>query len=159
LSFLEYVQERLPSLGHRNWILIADAAYPEQCAPGIETIVTNADIVGVTQDVMGLLQQSSHVRPKPILDQELLFLPELELPDLVETRAGIIHALKPHQPEFIDHEQILTMVADAAKTYRILVIKTPCTIPYTSVFLRLECGYWTAEQEQNLRDRIALCQE
>ena len=159
MSCIEFIQERLPALGHRNWILIADAAYPEQCAPGIETFVTDADIVTVTQDVMGLLQASSHVRPEPILDQELLFLPDIELPTLVDTRAGIIQAIKPCQPEFIDHEQILKMLSESAKTYRILVIKTPCTIPYTSVFLRLECGYWTAEQEQNLRDRIALCQE
>ena len=83
----------------------------------------------------------------------------MELPDLVEVRGPLLGILKGAEPKFISHEQILTMVAEAAKTYRILVIKTPCTIPYTSVFLRLECGYWTAEQEQNLRDRIELCQE
>lgn len=30
---------RLPELGHRNWIVIADSAYPSQVAPGIETII------------------------------------------------------------------------------------------------------------------------
>ena len=159
MNYLEVVRDRLPAFGHRNWILVADAAYPEQCAPGIETIVSDQDHVTVVRDVMDVLNEASHVRPDAILDQELLFLPEMELPDLVEVRGPLLGILKGAEPKFISHEQILTMVAEAAKTYRILVIKTPCTIPYTSVFLRLECGYWTAEQEQNLRDRIELCQE
>jgi hypothetical protein len=29
------------------------------------------------------------------------------------------------------------------------------TIPYTSVFLRLDCGYWTDEQEKKLRAKMA----
>src|SRR5665213_988847 len=31
------LDERLPLYGHRNWIVIADSAYPLQSAPGIET--------------------------------------------------------------------------------------------------------------------------
>ena len=36
------LQSKLPVFGHRNWIVIADAAYPKQSAPGIETIYTGA---------------------------------------------------------------------------------------------------------------------
>ena len=35
-----------------------------------------------------------------------------------------------------------------------LIIKTPMTLPYTSVFFQLECGYWNAESEQQLRDAM-----
>src|ERR1700733_11277413 len=34
--------DRLPLYGHRNWIVIADSAYPAQTASGIETIYSNA---------------------------------------------------------------------------------------------------------------------
>ena len=34
----QLLEERLPLFGHRNWIVVADAAYPAQCRPGIETI-------------------------------------------------------------------------------------------------------------------------
>jgi hypothetical protein len=34
---------------------------------------------------------------------------------------------------------------DAAETYRVLIIKTNMRIPYTSVFVRLDCGYMTDE--------------
>jgi len=33
----------------------------------------------------------------------------------------------------------------------VLVIKTPLALPYTSVFVQLDCGYWTPEAEQQLR--------
>jgi hypothetical protein len=31
---------------------------------------------------------------------------------------------------------------------------TNLTLPYTSVFLELDCGYWSPEAEQRLRDAI-----
>ncbi|MHC4500382.1 MAG: hypothetical protein ACYS21_14860, partial [Planctomycetota bacterium] len=33
----------LPVMGHRNWVIIADSAYPAQSRAGIETIATGAD--------------------------------------------------------------------------------------------------------------------
>ena len=36
------LDERLPLLGHRNWIVVADAAYPWQASAGIETIDTGS---------------------------------------------------------------------------------------------------------------------
>ncbi len=41
------------------------------------------------------------------------------------------------------------------KTFHILVLKTRMTIPYTSVFIRLECGYWSADAEKRLRAAMA----
>jgi len=33
------------------------------------------------------------------------------------------------------------------------------TIPYTSVFIRLDCKYWSADQEKNLRLRMGAAQQ
>ena len=41
------LSERLPEFGHRNWIVIADSAYPRQSAPGIETVYTGAGQIEV----------------------------------------------------------------------------------------------------------------
>ena len=41
------VQNRLPLYGHRNWIVVADSAFPVYAAPGIETIVVNDDLPSV----------------------------------------------------------------------------------------------------------------
>ena len=43
---------------------------------------------------------------------------------------------------------------EAGKTFKVLLIKTPLTKPYTSVFFQLECGYWNADSEAELRKAI-----
>ena len=52
------------------------------------------------------------------------------------------------------HEEIIARLDQAGATFRILILKTRMTLPYTSVFFQLECGYWTAEAEQKLREAI-----
>lgn len=32
-----------------------------------------------------------------------------------------------------------------------MIIKTDLPLPYTPVFIRLDCGYWSAEAEKELR--------
>jgi hypothetical protein len=34
------------------------------------------------------------------------------------------------------------------------MIKTDLALPYTSAFLELDCGYWPAEAEQKLRQKM-----
>jgi L-fucose mutarotase/ribose pyranase (RbsD/FucU family) len=52
----------LPLLGHRNWIVVADAAYPAQSNPGIETIASEADHLPVVKATLEAIQNSKHVR-------------------------------------------------------------------------------------------------
>ena len=49
------------------------------------------------------------------------------------------------------HEEIISKLDDAGKTFHVLVLKSTMTIPYTSVFFELECGYWNAQAEKHLR--------
>ncbi len=70
------VAERLPLYGHRNWIVIADSAYPAQTSPGVETIVADADQAEVLQHVLARLTNSKHVRPIVYTDLELSYLTE-----------------------------------------------------------------------------------
>src|SRR6476661_1911654 len=55
--------QQLPLLGHRNWILIVDSAYPLQVSPGVEVIETGADQLAVTRGVLGEIGRPIHVRP------------------------------------------------------------------------------------------------
>jgi hypothetical protein len=36
----------------------------------------------------------------------------------------------------------------------VLIIKTPLAIPYTSLFLELDCGYWGPDSEKKMREAI-----
>jgi len=58
----ERLNELLPLYGHRNWIVVADAAYPAQSNPGIETLATGADQLDVVKTVLERIGACSHVR-------------------------------------------------------------------------------------------------
>jgi hypothetical protein len=55
---------------------------------------------------------------------------------------------------YLPHEQIIARLDKSAEVFRVLIIKTEMTIPYTSVFFELDCGYWNAEAEQRLRQAM-----
>jgi hypothetical protein len=65
--------------------------------------------------------------------------------------ALLSHAHTNSQP----HENIIHNLDVVSKTFHVLIIKTNMTVPYTSVFLQLDCAYWSSEAEQQLRARMA----
>jgi hypothetical protein len=151
----ERLQDELPLLGHRNWIAVVDSAYPLQTSAGIETIETNADQLDVVQTVLDQLSKTNHVRPVIFTDTELKLVPETDAPGVTAYRTALDTLLKKTEAQSLPHEEIISKLDDAGKTFHVLVLKTKMTIPYTSVFLRLDCGYWSAEQEKRLREKMA----
>lgn len=148
------LQEELPLLGHRNWIMIVDSAYPLQVSPGVETIETNADLPHVAQEVLRMLDGSTHVTPNIYLDAELPFIPEQAAPGVSAYRKELKELLKGRPIEYIPHETLIKEVNDAGQMFHILVLKTNMTIPYTSVFLQLQCKYWPSTSEKQLRQAM-----
>jgi len=147
--------QSMPLLGHRNWILIVDSAYPLQTSPGIETIETNATQLEVVHAVVRAINHSIQVRPVIFMDAELPFVSEDDAPGVSAYRADIGHLLEDYPIEPLPHEKIISNIDDAGKTFQILILKTNMTIPYTSVFIRLDCKYWSADQEKRLREKMA----
>jgi L-fucose mutarotase/ribose pyranase (RbsD/FucU family) len=148
------LSEILPLFGHRNWIVVADSAYPAQANPGIETIVSGADQVHVVQQVLGAITASSHVRANVYADKELAFVTEVDAPGIADYRKELSAALHGAGVAYLPHDQIIAKLDRSGQVFRILIIKTDMTIPYTSVFFELDCGYWNAEAEQLLRETI-----
>ena len=89
------VQNRLPLYGHRNWIVVADSAFPVYAAPGIETIVTDEDLPSVLKYVASAISSSRHVRATVFLDQELQFVDEHDYPgiepEIAAGRWGLVY--------------------------------------------------------------------
>lgn len=145
---------QLPLLGHRNWIIIADAAYPLQTSPGIETICVETDQLAALDEVLAQLARTQHVRPLITTDAELPFVPERHAPGIEAYRSGLATRLAGRPVQVLPHEQIIAELDEAGRTFKVLLIKTPLTLPYTSVFIRLECGYWTAAAEKEMREAM-----
>ena len=70
------LDERLPFFGHRNWIVVADAAYPAQSSQGIETIVSGVSQQVAVKTVLTRLRACKHIRPVIHVDRELALVDE-----------------------------------------------------------------------------------
>ena len=54
----------------------------------------------------------------------------------------------------LPHEELISRIDESAKVFDVLILKSTLTLPYTSVFLELGCGYWDDGAETRLRDRM-----
>ena len=150
------VAEAMPLLGHRNWILVVDSAYPLQSSPGVETIETNANQIDVVQSVLKTVNGSIHVRPDIYMDAELPFVPDQDAPGASAYRAQIEKVLQAYKVESVLHDKIIADIGETGSQFHVLVLKTNMTIPYSSVFIRLDCKYWSADAEKRLRAKMSV---
>lgn len=144
----------IPVYGHRNWIVIADSAYPKQSAAGIETVYTYANQLEVLEAVLNAVDAASHVQGIILLDAELEHVTEEAAPGVEAYRAALKTQLEGKQVKVMPHEEIIEKLDADSKLFNVLLLKTDMTVPYTSVFLQLDCGYWNAEKEKQLRESI-----
>ena len=149
------VDEELPVLGHRNWILVVDSAYPLQSSPGVETVETEAPQIEVLRYVLGALDRSIHLRPEVFLDKELAFVPEDDASGVSTYRRELHAVLANYAPESVLHEQLIGRVDETGKTMHVLVLKSRMAVPYSSIFMRLNCKYWGDDAEKRMRARMA----
>ena len=152
------VAAAMPLLGHRNWILIVDSAYPLQSSPGVETIETNTGMFDVVDYVLKTVNHSVHVRPDISMDAELPFVPEEDAPGATAYRAQIAKALHGYTVESVLHDKIIATIGETGSQFHVLVLKTNLAIPYTSVFIRLDCKYWSADAEKRMRVKMSQAQ-
>jgi RbsD / FucU transport protein family len=145
----------LPLLGHRNWIMIVDSAYPLQSSAGVETLETNSDQLNVIRTVLSAIDNSIHVRPIVYMDAELPFVPEKDAPGVTAYREGIKIALTGHKITDVPHDQIIARVDEVGKGFHILILKTTMALPYTSVFLELRAKYWRDDAEAQMRKAMS----
>lgn len=143
--------KNLPVYGHRNWILVADAAYPIQVKPGIETIYTGEDQIDVLNKVLSSINDAPNISPELFLDIEIDYVPEKDYSGLKNYKRQLDKLFKDEKVTKLMHEDLLKMVDEAGQNFKVLVLKTNLTIPYTSVFIRLDCGYWNTVQEDQMR--------
>ncbi|MBO0933010.1 RbsD/FucU domain-containing protein [Fibrella aquatilis] len=152
-AWVDTFQQQLAMMGHRNWIVIADAAYPLQNAPGIQTLDTGSDQTVVLTEVLARLKASRHVTPIIYQDREFDYLPAT-LPGLGAYRQQRQPLLAGRVVQTMPHDSVFGRLAEASRTFGILILKTTSTIPYSTIFLQLDCAYWNAAAEKKLRNAM-----
>lgn len=147
--------EQLPLLGHRNWIVVADSAYPAQSHPSIKTVYIGGDQAAIVAEVLRAVDAAKHVRAGVYIDAESKFVSEADAPGIDAYRRKLSELLKKRPVKTMPHEDVIKWLDQAAKLYRVLILKTDMTLPYTTVFIQLDCGYWSAAAEKRLREAIS----
>jgi len=145
---------QLPLLGHRNWILVVDKAFPAQNADGIITINTGEPLLTVLQYTLDQLNSSTHVKPIIFTDTELNYITEKQVPEIEKFKTDLFGIIPKGQSQTLLHDSVFVQIAKASELFRIIVLKTEQVIPYSSVFLQLDCKYWKGENEILLRESI-----
>jgi len=148
------VEKTLKLFGHRNWIVIADSAYPEQSNPAIKTITIDDSQIDAIEFVSELVEKTSHVDAHIFVDKEMTYVQEKDAEGISSYRTELDKILKGKPVKSLLHEDIIRELDESAKLFNVLIIKTDLAIPYTSVFFQLECGYWNAEAEKNMREQL-----
>jgi len=144
----------LPKMGHRNWIVVADSAYPAQNKDGIETVVTKRGQLEMVRSVLEAVDKAPHVRPVVYLDSELDNVSEVDAPGIRAYRNQLGLLLKNRTVKSMPHDRLIATMDEAAEMFSVMVFKTNMTMPYTSVFIELDCGYWNPDAEKRLREKM-----
>lgn len=158
IDWQDKLEETLPLLGHRNWLLVVDKAYPAQTAPGVELIQTGGELPDVLRHTVNRIKAARHIKPQVFQDSELQYLTDSMVKGITALRNTTAEILGTLPRGYLPHDSLLRRTAEDGARYRIWVLKTECLLPYTSVFLQLDCGYWNAVQEADLRGRMPVVQ-
>jgi L-fucose mutarotase/ribose pyranase (RbsD/FucU family) len=148
------VNQQVNQLGYRNWIVVSEASFPAHSRQGIRQVTADAEVPEVVDYVLHSLEQTQHVRPQIYLTREMRSVENDFAPGIDSMRDRIRDSLHGHEPTELDQQSLITLLESANQSYDVLVIRTPTALPYTSVFLELQPGYWDAESEDRLRERM-----
>lgn len=144
----------LPLLGHRNWIVITDKAFPIQTKAGIEMIYSEGSYENVLSFITDQLNSSTHIYGHFYQDKELTYLDESICPGIDDYRFIQDQYIPKNEVQYMNHESLLNRIDSISSFYKVLVVKTNLVLPYTSTFIELDCKYWNSEKQQLLNDKM-----
>jgi D-ribose pyranose/furanose isomerase RbsD len=150
----ETLKDQLSYYGHRNWILVVDKAFPSQNANGIITINTDEGLLNVLQYTLGQIDSAAHVQPVIFTDKELNYITSDQVPEIENYKKSLANLIGKSEPQVLLHDSVFVKIDQASKLFSVMILKTNEVIPYSSVFIQLDCKYWTPEQEKQLRENM-----
>lgn len=140
-NWRDYLKANIGLLGHRNWIVVTDMAYPLQSRSGIITIDTAEDYFIVLSYVNELIEKQPHIRAVIHQDLELKSLTENKVKG-IDTFKEKCYSLFEGDINFEEHESLITKLDEVSLLFNVVILKTNLTMPFTSCFFELDCKYW-----------------
>jgi hypothetical protein len=148
------VNRQSAQLGFRNWIVVAEASFPAFSRTGVHQVPANVEIPEALDYVLQAIDQTQHVKPNIYLTRELRSMSNDSAPGIDELRERLETSLHGLENTSLEQDSLMTLLTDANRSFDVLIIRTTSALPYGSVFIELQPGYWDAEAEQQLRERM-----
>lgn len=142
------------ALGNRNWIVIADESFPLHTRRGVRTLLVDKEIPEVLSGVIDVLESQQHVSPVFYRTRELGFVENDAAPGIDVYRKAITESLRGYEIRDFQYRYLSVVLEDDSKTFAVLVIKTKTALPYSSIFIELDSGFWDQRSEQKLRSKM-----
>ena len=150
----ERVDREIRTLGYRNWIVIGESAFPVHSRRGVRTLVVDDEIPNVLHGVLDSLEGLQNVTPRIHMAREHRHVPNDLAPGMDQYRKQLEDALHGHPVREMQHRSLSFMLEDSSRSFVVLVLKTRTALPYSSVFIELDSGYWDAEAEKEVRRSV-----
>ena len=153
------VGREVDALGIQNWIIVAESSFPVVSRRGVRTLVVDGEVPEIVDFVVNHLEKSETVVPSFSTAKELPFVNNDRAPGIDQFRKDLKTALHGHRVRQMDGRSLsLVAQSDAAK-YAVLVLKSRTALPYSSVFIELDSGYWDRDSEDKMRREMKDAQE
>lgn len=148
------IAPQLQQLGARNWVVIADPTYPIPSGAGAVTVSVPSNTADTFREVLDQLELQASLTPRIWVSYELEAVPEERAPGISEYRKSVNSLLSGRFCYRVDERIVAMQLAEAAKQYRVLYIKTNTRLPYSTIAIELDSGYWNSDDETEIRTRL-----
>ena len=148
------LKREVSAMGYGNWIVIAESSFPVYSRRGVRTLLVDAEIPAVLDQVLTSLEYSDSVKPKFTTSTELAYLHNDRAPGIDQFRTELETALHGFPTRRMDYRALSLLLEDSSNKFAVLVLKTNTSLPYTSIFIELQSNYWDRENETELREKL-----
>jgi D-ribose pyranose/furanose isomerase RbsD len=148
------VNRHTSQLGYRNWIVIAEASFPALNRTGIGQVSANVEIPEALDYVLKIIDESQNVKPAIYFTKESQVIENNQAPGMDQLRERLAISIRSMETTKVEQDSLIAILQDVNRSFDVLIVRTTSTLPYSSVFLELQPGYWDAEAEEKLRQRM-----
>ena len=146
-------------MGIGNWVIISESSFPAHSGRGVRTVNVDSEIPQVLDFVVDYFDHSQNVTPNFNTARELPFVENDRAPGIDEYRKLLKKSLHGHTIREMDHDSLALLAQRNSGKFAVLVIKTTTALPYSSIFIELDTGYWDRDSEDALRKKMSQSQE
>lgn len=148
------IAPNLLQLGARNWVVIADPTCPLPAGTGIVCVNVPTNSIDTFREVLELLELGGSLVPRIWVSNELSVVPEQRAPGITNHRNELEKLLLGRFHYTVDNRIIDMQLSRAAKDFRLLYIRTNTRLPYSSIAIELDSGYWNSDAEAEVQQRL-----